>query len=85
VRPKAATRAAAAAQVLAYARAEPPARARGIVYVLSREEADQLAAFLRAQGLAADAYHAGLAKPERQLVLQGWQRGDIAIVCATPL
>lgn len=83
VRPKALSPAAAAAQVLAYVRDEQAPGARGIVYVLSREEAEATAAFLAANGLAADAYHAGMTKSERLLVQAAWRRGDTAVVCAT--
>jgi RecQ family ATP-dependent DNA helicase len=83
VRPKASTPAAAAAQLLAYIRDEQAPRARGIVYVLSREEAEATAAFLAANGVSADAFHAGMAKAERQLVQAAWRRGDVAVVVAT--
>lgn len=42
-----------------------------------------MAEFLSAHGQAADFYHAGMAKSQRQIVQSGWQRGDIRIVVAT--
>ena len=38
----------------------------GIVYCLSRKKTDETAAYLREQGLDALAYHAGMAKSERE-------------------
>jgi hypothetical protein len=57
--------------------------ASGIVYCLSRDDCEALAAYLAADGIAADHYHAGMPPQQRVLVQNAWQRGDTAVVVAT--
>lgn len=55
----------------------------GIVYVRSRRKTREIAEFLRASGISADYYHAGLSyetKTERQ---NAWQSGAIRVMVAT--
>ena len=50
-------------------------RSCGIVYCLSRDEAEDTAAFLREEaGVAAAPYHAGMASKQREAVQQAWRR-----------
>lgn len=58
-------------------RTKPP----GIVYCSSRAKCDQLAGALRAVGLRADAYHAGL--PERGEIQDRFMANEIDILVAT--
>jgi ATP-dependent DNA helicase RecQ len=55
----------------------------GIVYCQSRRGAESMAAALRAEGLAAVAYHAGLEPAERSRHQEAFLRDEARIVCAT--
>jgi ATP-dependent DNA helicase RecQ len=55
----------------------------GIVYCLSRRGVEQTADFLRANGVDARAYHAGLADDERHRNQEAFQRDDIDVIVAT--
>ncbi len=55
----------------------------GIVYCLSRRSVDSLAEWLRAQGVRAAAYHAGLADDERARTQDAFARDDVEVVVAT--
>lgn len=55
----------------------------GIVYCLSRKNTEELAAFLRNNGIEAQAYHAGLSAIERNKVQEDFIKDDLGIVCAT--
>lgn len=59
------------------------ADAPGIVYCGSRKKAESVAEALRAAGLAAGAYHAGMSADERTTVQDGFIRDDIRVVSAT--
>ena len=55
----------------------------GIVYCLSRKRVEEVAAHLRAHGVQAAAYHAGLSAEERTAVQEAFQRDDQRVVVAT--
>ncbi len=55
----------------------------GIVYCLSRRKVDETAAWLQAQGIDAQAYHAGLSASERQRNQQRFLREDGVVMVAT--
>ncbi|NXT59309.1 BLM protein, partial [Pluvianellus socialis] len=56
----------------------------GIIYCLSRHECDTTAAILQKEGLAALAYHAGLADSSRDLVQKKWiNQEGCQVICAT--
>ena len=55
----------------------------GIVYCLSRRRVEDVAAKLRAAGLAAAPYHAGLPAEERTAVQDAFQRDEVRVVVAT--
>ncbi|NWZ55705.1 BLM protein, partial [Haliaeetus albicilla] len=56
----------------------------GIIYCLSRHECDTTAAILQKEGLAALAYHAGLADSNRDLVQKKWiNQEGCQVICAT--
>jgi len=55
----------------------------GIVYALSRRSVEEAAELLRAHGVRAEAYHAGLAPEVRARVQDGFQSGEIPVVVAT--
>ncbi|HQO29832.1 MAG TPA: DNA helicase RecQ, partial [Accumulibacter sp.] len=55
----------------------------GIVYCLSRRKVDETAAWLQAQGIDAQAYHAGLSANERQRNQQRFLREDGVVMVAT--
>jgi len=56
----------------------------GIVYCLSRDEAEATATYLReSAGVAAAHYHAGVAAGRRSAVQAAWQAGAVRVVVAT--
>ena len=55
----------------------------GIVYCLSRKRTEEVAGKLRAHGVDAAAYHAGLARDERRRVQDAFARDEVAVVVAT--
>ena len=56
---------------------------RGIVYCLSRRSVEQTADFLRANGVDALPYHAGLPDDERKDNQEAFQRDDVDVIVAT--
>uniref|UniRef100_A0A3Q0KL43 RecQ-like DNA helicase BLM n=1 Tax=Schistosoma mansoni TaxID=6183 RepID=A0A3Q0KL43_SCHMA len=70
-------------EIIDVIRNEFPKRS-GIVYCLSRRECDVVAEELKAAGLQASAYHAGMTDAQRRNVQQAWiQEDKCKIVCAT--
>ena len=67
--------------LLAFVRAR--AKESGIVYAASRRQAENLAEKLRAAGIAALPYHAGLDGSERSYNQERFVRDDARVVCAT--
>jgi len=67
--------------VIAYARARPGQS--GIVYARTRRSVDELAEALRAAGIDAAAYHAGLGRNERSTVQRRFTVGDLSVIVAT--
>ena len=55
----------------------------GIVYVSSRQKAEDTAAFLRSQGVPASWYHAGLSTAARSLRQEEWISGKVRVMVAT--
>ncbi len=55
----------------------------GLVYVATRKEAERLAEDLAAAGMRAEAYHAGLARAERERVHEAFTDGSAEVVVAT--
>ncbi|MHB8165040.1 MAG: DNA helicase RecQ [Methanoregula sp.] len=55
----------------------------GIIYCMSKKETEDIAADLQKRGFKAQAYHAGLSKPVREKVQDGFIRDAIQVVCAT--
>ena len=55
----------------------------GIVYVSRRKSAEDLAAFLRAQGESAESYHAGLPRESRARIQDAWKSGETRIIVST--
>jgi ATP-dependent DNA helicase RecQ len=55
----------------------------GIVYLRQRSGTVRLARQLRAMGVSAEAYHAGMPHAERERVQQAWSSGEVRFVCAT--
>ena len=55
----------------------------GIVYVASRQSAEDLAKGLSSAGISAVAYHAGLSPKERARNQERFIRDDVRVVCAT--
>ena len=58
-------------------------REAGIVYALSRKRVEEVAEKLRAAGVEAAPYHAGLADGERSRVQEAYLRDDVRVVVAT--
>ncbi len=55
----------------------------GIIYVRTRRRTEELADVLREEGVAAEAYHAGLGADLRSAVQGRFDRGDTAVIVAT--
>jgi bloom syndrome protein len=55
----------------------------GIVYTVSRKNAEKVSESLSIQGIAARHYHAGLDPQEKGEVQTSWQQGQVKIVVAT--
>ena len=55
----------------------------GIIYTLSRREADEVAEKLRNNGIVALSYHAGLDAPVKKCVQRSWMRNKTQVVVAT--
>ncbi len=55
----------------------------GIIYVRERKKSEEIAAFLIANGFAADFYHAGLSKEMRSLKQDNWKNNITRIIVAT--
>ena len=55
----------------------------GIVYVRTREGTEQIADFLRQQGVTAVAYNGGLGHAERSLRQEEWLAGKVRVMVAT--
>ena len=55
----------------------------GIVYTRTRDGAEQLAEFLRTEGVPAAAYHGGLGHAERALRQEEWLTGKVRVMAAT--
>ena len=55
----------------------------GIIYCLSRKGTEELAADLKATGIAAEAYHAGMSSEERNRVQEDFINDRTNVICAT--
>lgn len=55
----------------------------GIVYCLSRKSSESVAKQLKAKGVKAACYHAGMDNESRDVALRSFLRGDIQVMCAT--
>ena len=55
----------------------------GIIYCLSRKTTEKLASDLRAKGVNAAAYHAGLSSVERSSTQEDFKNDKLLVVCAT--
>lgn len=55
----------------------------GIVYVSRRKSAEDIAAFLHAQGLVTEAYHAGMPREERSRIQDAWKSSETRIIVST--
>ncbi|MBQ8307602.1 MAG: RecQ family ATP-dependent DNA helicase, partial [Alistipes sp.] len=55
----------------------------GIVYVRTREATEEIASWLREEGITAAAYHGGLPHTERSLRQEEWMSGEARVMVAT--
>lgn len=55
----------------------------GIIYTISRKQAEEVAKKLSGHGIAASHYHAGIDPSEKVAVQTSWQRGEVKVVVAT--
>jgi ATP-dependent DNA helicase RecQ len=55
----------------------------GIIYCLSRKTTEKVATTLRAKGIKAMPYHAGLTNQERSLAQEQFKNDELQVVCAT--
>jgi ATP-dependent DNA helicase RecQ len=68
------------ARILDVVRHSPPP---GIVYATTRKECEELAAELRAAGVDAEAYHAGMGSARRNEVQERFMTDEVGVVVAT--
>ncbi len=54
-----------------------------IVYASTRKGTETLAAYLRDQGWAVEAFHAGLTAPEKRRIQDAFVAGELKVICAT--
>lgn len=62
---------------------ERHAQEAGIIYCISRAQTEELAEHLRAEGVRAQAYHAGLNAETRQRAQEAFAREDVDVMTAT--
>ena len=74
-------KASGAEQVVAFVRSRP--KESGIVYCSSRAGTESTAQKLRAEGIKAAAYHAGLVATERSQNQESFLRDEVRVMCAT--
>jgi len=55
----------------------------GIIYVSSRKRADELTTYLTANGVSAEAYHAGMEQEDRAFIQEQFLSGEVEWICAT--
>ena len=55
----------------------------GLVYMRDRKGCQEIASFLKSNGVDADFYHAGMSKEERSQKQEKWKRGDLRVMVAT--
>ena len=55
----------------------------GIVYLRSRRKCEEFAALLRAEGIDASFYHAGLSSDVRSIRQEAWKKGEIRVMICT--
>lgn len=55
----------------------------GVVYVSKRKNAEDLAAFLKAHGVSAEAYHAGMSRDTRSRAQDSWKSGGTRVIVST--
>jgi ATP-dependent DNA helicase RecQ len=68
-------------QLLKFIQARP--KQSGLVYIRSRKDAEELAQWLKEQGLATAAYHAGLSPIERRTIEASWLSGKSQFIVCT--
>ncbi len=55
----------------------------GIVYVGRRKTAEDIASFLKAHGIEAEGFHAGMSPAARSIVQERWKKGETRIIVST--
>lgn len=55
----------------------------GIVYLRHRSKCEEMAAVLKANGVSASFYHAGLGRMERSERQEAWKKGELRVVVCT--
>lgn len=54
-----------------------------VVYAATRRTTEEITEFLKGQGWPAEAFHAGLAAPDKRRIQEAFIAGEIAVICAT--
>ncbi len=70
-------------QLLGFIRRAADATGAGIVYCATRRKTEEMAAFLREQGMDAMHYHAGMEAADKRAAHHRFARGDAVVMCAT--
>lgn len=55
----------------------------GVIYCLSRKSCEKVAAQLKEKDMAADYFHAGLNKEDKNRLLENWKADKFRIIVAT--
>ncbi|KAL4856450.1 Mediator of RNA polymerase II transcription subunit 34 [Chlorella vulgaris] len=71
------------ADIAAWVTSNYPGGESGIVYVLTRKDAESLAQELRDAGVSCQAYHADMEGGWREAVHQQWSQGKVQVIVAT--
>lgn len=60
-----------------------PVDSCGIVYCMTRDKTEQLAVYLNSKGIKCEAFHAGISKKNKKLILEQYVSGKLNLITAT--
>lgn len=60
-----------------------PKETYGIIYAGTRDKTEQIAIWLKSKGINCEAFHAGLPKKKKQLILDQYLSGELNLIVAT--
>lgn len=60
-----------------------PKETYGIIYAGTRDKTEQISVWLKSKGINCEAFHAGLPKKQKQLILDQYLSGELTLIVAT--